>query len=67
MEQSRRAYRLSKSRYDAGAIDYQTLLDTQNARLSAEDAYAQALTAAVNLYRVLGGGWESQTSGSSNK
>lgn len=63
MEQSRRAYTLSKSRYDAGSIDYQTLLDTQNAQLSAEDNYAQArlarLTAAVNLYRTLGGGWVS--------
>lgn len=63
MEQSRRAYHLSKSRYDAGSIDYQTLLDTQNAQLSAEDNYAQAklarLTAVVNLYRVLGGGWKS--------
>lgn len=61
MQQSRRAYQLSKSRYDAGSIDYQTLLDTQNAQLSAEDSYAQArlarLTAAVNLYRALGGGW----------
>lgn len=64
MEQSRRAYSLSKNRYDAGAIDFQTLLDTQNSQLSAEDSYAQArlarLTAAVNLYRALGGGWKSE-------
>lgn len=63
MTQSRRAYALSKKRYDAGSIDYQTLLDTQNSQLSAEDSYAQAtlarLTAAINLYRTLGGGWNS--------
>lgn len=64
MEQARLAYRLSKSRYDAGSIDYQTLLDTQDTQLSAEDSQAQArlarLTAAVNLYRALGGGWAPQ-------
>ncbi len=63
MQQSQKAYKLSKNRYDAGAIDFQTLLDTQKAQLSAEDSYAQArlarLTAAVNLYRALGGGWNS--------
>lgn len=63
MKQARRAYQLSKSRYNAGAIDFQTLLDTQDVQLSAEDNYAKArlarLTAAVNLYRALGGGWKS--------
>lgn len=63
MQQARRAYALSKNRYDAGAIDFQTLLDTQNTQLSAEDSYARArldrLTASVNLYRALGGGWQS--------
>lgn len=67
MDNARRAYDLSKARYDAGAIDFQTLLDTQNAQLSAEDSYAQAklarMTAAINLYKALGGGWDSQTAG----
>lgn len=61
MQQSRQAYTLSKVRYDAGAIDFQTLLDTQISMLSAEDNYAQVrlmrLTAAVNLYKAMGGGW----------
>lgn len=61
MIQARKAYKLSKSLYEAGSIDYQTLLDTQDTQLSAEDSYAQArlarLNAAVTLYRVLGGGW----------
>lgn len=64
MEQSRRAWDLSKKRYDAGAIDFQTLLDTQSERLSAEDSHAQArlarLTAAVDLYKALGGGWKEE-------
>lgn len=61
MLQSRRAYSLSKERYDAGAIDFQTLLDTQISLLSAEDTYAQSrlseLTASVLLYKAMGGGW----------
>ena len=63
MEQAQRAYSLTKNRYDAGQIDFETLLDTQNAQLSAEDSYAQAklarLTAAVDLYKALGGSWNS--------
>lgn len=63
MEQAQKAYRLSKLRYDAGAIDFQTLLDTQSAQLSTEDSFSQArqtrLNAAVDLFMVLGGGWSS--------
>lgn len=63
MQHATHAYNLSKSRYDAGAIDYQTVLDTQNSKLSAQDSYAQVklarLIAAVTLYRTLGGGWNS--------
>ncbi|MCD8563300.1 MAG: efflux transporter outer membrane subunit [Alphaproteobacteria bacterium] len=62
-DESIRAWEISKRRYDAGSIDFQTLLDTQKARLSAEDSYVQArlarLNAAVTLYRALGGGWSS--------
>ncbi|MFC3050288.1 efflux transporter outer membrane subunit [Kordiimonas pumila] len=65
MKQAQKAYRLSKSRYDEGAIDFQTLLDTQDTLLSAEDSYAQAklakLTAAISLYMALGGGWQTDT------
>ncbi len=63
MEQSREAYDLSTLQYDAGLIDFQTLLDTQSSRLSAEDSYAQSrlalLLAAIDLYKALGGGWQS--------
>lgn len=64
MIQARKAYRLSKSKYDAGAIDFQTLLDTQDAQLTAEDTFSQAklarLNAAIDLYKALGGSWEQQ-------
>lgn len=61
-QQSTRAYTLTRARYDAGSIDFQTLLDAQTEKLSAEDSHAQArlerLTSAVDLYMALGGGWD---------
>lgn len=61
MEEARISYDLSKRRYDAGAIDFRTLLDTQDTLLSAEDSHAQAkldrLSASVDLFLALGGGW----------
>lgn len=63
MEQARKAYQLSKLRYNTGAIDFQTLLDTQNTQLAAEDSFSQArltrLNALIDLYMALGGGWSS--------
>jgi NodT family efflux transporter outer membrane factor (OMF) lipoprotein len=60
-QEASRAYELSQIRYDQGAIDFESLLDTQNSQLSAQDNYAQAkldrLSAATNLYKALGGGW----------
>ncbi len=60
---ARTAYDLSKKRYDAGLIDFKTLLDTQSSLLSAEDSYTQTklarLNAAVDVYKTLGGGWVS--------
>ncbi|MEZ4547192.1 MAG: hypothetical protein R3B51_05485 [Thermodesulfobacteriota bacterium] len=44
MEQAQRAYS-SASNVRRGAIDFQTLLDTQNAQLVTEDEYAQATRA----------------------
>lgn len=63
-KEAQRAYDLSKNQYDAGTIDFRSLLDTQAAMLNAQDSYAQArlerLTAAVDLYKALGGGWYSE-------
>lgn len=61
MNEARKAYDLSKQQYDAGSIDFQTLLDARQTLLASEDTYIQTkndrLAAAVDLYKALGGGW----------
>lgn len=60
--EAQKAYDLSLQLYRAGSIDFQTLLDTQNNLLSAQDSYAsirlEMLSAAIDLYMALGGGWK---------
>jgi NodT family efflux transporter outer membrane factor (OMF) lipoprotein len=62
LTEARKAYSLSRQQYEAGAIDFQSVLTTQDALLSAQDSYAQtkleALSASISLYKALGGGWE---------
>ena len=62
LEQAELAFRLSESRYRAGAETLLTLLDTQRTLYAAQDDSAQLqlarLQAGVALYRVLGGGWQ---------
>ncbi len=57
----RRALHLAELRYQAGASSYLDLLDAQRSLFVAElelaDAQGQEATAAVTLYRALGGGW----------
>ena len=57
----RQALALAESRYDAGLSSYLDLLDAQRSLFSAELAFSQAqlgeLTAAVQLYKALGGTW----------
>lgn len=57
---ARAAYESARARFDAGAVDYSVLLDAQRSLISAEDAAVSArldrFTAAVSLYRALGGG-----------
>lgn len=59
--EARTAYRIARARFDAGSIDFTTLLDTQAALLSSEDSLYSAtqeqLAAATDLMRALGGGW----------
>ncbi|WP_169577528.1 efflux transporter outer membrane subunit [Sinimarinibacterium sp. CAU 1509] len=66
-EQAREAYRLARVRYDAGAIDLLTLLDSQRTQLSAEDTLVQAqltqINATAQLVKALGGGWSDAVSG----
>ncbi|MEZ0260501.1 MAG: efflux transporter outer membrane subunit [Alphaproteobacteria bacterium] len=61
MAEARKTYNLSRELYDAGSVDYQTLLDSQRTLLSAEDSHSavrlELLSAQVDLYKALGGGW----------
>jgi outer membrane protein, multidrug efflux system len=64
LEEARNAYRLQRVQYEAGAIDFQTLLDAQRTLFEADENLALArfdrLIAAVELIRALGGGWVEQ-------
>lgn len=59
--EAQKSYDLSETRYKAGSIDFQTLLNTQAQLFQARDSYLQTrnerLSAAVALYKALGGGW----------
>ncbi|KAA0889187.1 efflux transporter outer membrane subunit [Pusillimonas sp. ANT_WB101] len=61
LTQAQLALTLAESRYRAGAETLLTLLDTQRPLYAAQDMAAQLkalhLQSAVDLYRVLGGGW----------
>jgi multidrug efflux system outer membrane protein len=54
--------RLANQRYVGGVSSYLEVLDTERQRLTAEQQLAQAqrdvLTSLVQLYKVLGGGWQ---------
>ena len=54
--------RYAQLQYRSGLIDFQSLLDSQRARLSSQDAVAAAraarATATIQLYKALGGGWQ---------
>jgi len=67
--QAQEAYRIASVRFEAGAQDLLTLLDSQRTQLQAEDSRIQAalarLTATVTLYKALGGGWRSEDAGRS--
>lgn len=56
---ARKAYSIARAQFDAGSIDYTTLLQTQAAQLQAEDNYYAAvqtlLAANIDLIRALGG------------
>ncbi len=53
---------IAEIRYRSGSIDFQTLLDVQRNLLSIQDNRASAsaarATAAVQLFKALGGGWD---------
>jgi len=60
-ESARNAALLARHQFDAGVADYETVLETERTRLSAEDSHAAAradlATARIQLIKALGGGW----------
>ena len=60
-EAARNAALLARHRYSSGLIDFQTVLSTERSLLTIEDSLASAeaerVTALIQLYKALGGGW----------
>lgn len=61
VESARNAALLARYQYNAGLIDFQTVLDTERTVLTVEEsrvtAEANSTTAVIQLYKALGGGW----------
>ena len=61
-ESAAEAYRLADLNYRSGATDFLTVLDAQRTLLDSQDSLVQGeldrYTAATNLYKALGGGWQ---------
>ena len=59
---AQRAYQIAQAQMHAGTINVLTLLNTESALFTAQDALAQVkfshLQALVNLFTALGGGWQ---------
>ncbi|MGY2235781.1 efflux transporter outer membrane subunit [Pseudomonas gingeri] len=62
LQQARTAFEISQSRYQAGAADLLTVLETQRTLYAAQDLNVQLrlsrLQASIALYKALGGGWQ---------
>ncbi|PYO62558.1 MAG: transporter [Gemmatimonadetes bacterium] len=67
----RRALQLAEARYRAGVANYLEVLDSQRSLFEAELALSQAqllqLTAAVQLYKALGGSWSGDGEGAETR
>ena len=63
-QESARAAKLARVRYDAGASDLFEVLDAERTNLQAQDAYAQGrtrtLVGLVSVYQAIAGGWPTQ-------
>ena len=61
-DQADLAYRLAERRYRAGAVDFQTVLNAQNAAFQTQEAVVQnklaRFIAVIGLTQALGGGWD---------
>jgi NodT family efflux transporter outer membrane factor (OMF) lipoprotein len=64
LQQAQTAFQIAESRYQAGAEDLLTVLETQRTLYAAQDAHVQLrlsrLQASIGLYKALGGGWQSE-------
>ncbi|KAF1029863.1 MAG: Outer membrane protein OprM [Pseudomonas sp.] len=64
LAQAQSAFRIAQSRYQAGAVDLLTVLETQRTLYAAQDTHVQLrlqrLQASIALYKALGGGWQSE-------
>lgn len=62
LAQAQRAFQIAQSRYQAGAEDLLTVLETQRTLFAAQDDNVQLrrsrLQASIALYKALGGGWQ---------
>ncbi len=65
LQQAQTAFRIAESRYQSGAEDLLTVLETQRTLYAAQDLDVQLrlsrLQASIALYKALGGGWNSGT------
>ena len=65
LQQAQSAFRIAESRYQAGAEDLLTVLETQRTLYAAQDMNVQLrlsrLQASIALYKALGGGWGNET------
>ena len=66
-EAARTAAQLARAQYTAGLADFQRVLDTERTVLSVEEAVVttetERVTALIQLYKALGGGWPAGTVG----
>ena len=64
LNQAQTAFNIAQNRYQAGAEDLLTVLETQRTLYAAQDLNVQLrlarLQASVELYKALGGGWRAQ-------
>jgi len=64
LQQAQTAFQIAQSRYQAGAEDWLTVLETQRSLYAAQDLNVQLrlsrLQASIALYKALGGGWSNE-------
>lgn len=64
-ESARNASIFARQQYESGLTDFQTVLDTERSVLNAEDSLtttkSEETTALIQLYKALGGGWDTKS------